>query len=370
MNRYGQDYYQAQMAYAQNSSQPIIEVNGRLQFNLPGQPLFPALPDDTILKPTLLWLVQSPKPARFDAELSYISGGMSWEASYNLVAPEKGDQLDLVGWVTIDNQSGKAFENARIKLMAGDVNKIQPPNQAYFMAGGGGGSNPGFAPPVSEKAFDEYHLYTLERPTTLLDRETKQVEFVRASGIKSEPIYVYDGMQIGNNYYGWGYENIRDNREYGTQSNPKVWVMREFVNAESNHLGLPLPKGKLRFYRRDADGQLEFIGEDTIDHTPKDETIRINTGNAFDLVGERKQTSYNLDTSRRTLDESFEIKLRNHKKEPAEIRVVEHLYRWSTWEIIENSDTFLKTDAHTLEFLVQVKPDEEKVISYTAHYSW
>jgi hypothetical protein len=370
MNRYGPEYYQSQMAYAQSSSQPIIEVDGKLRFSLPGQPLFPELPDDTILKPTLLWLIQSAKPARFDAELSYISEGMSWEASYNLVAPEKGDNLDLVGWVTIDNQSGKAFENAKIKLMAGDVNKIQPQQMRSFAMNEMLAAGTAAPPPVTEKAFAEYHLYTLERPTTLLDRETKQVEFVHASGIKSEPIYVYDGARISNNYYGWGYENIRNDREYGTQSNPKVWVMREFVNSETNHLGLPLPKGRLRFYRSDADGQMEFIGEDTIDHTPKDETIRINTGNAFDLVGERKQTGYNLDTSRRTLDESFAIKLRNHKTEPVEIRVVEHLYRWSNWEITQKSDDFTKKDSQTIEFRVSVEPDEERTITYTVHYSW
>jgi len=227
------------------------------------------------------------------------------------------------------------------------------------------------SPPVSEKSFDEYHLYTLERPTTLRDRETKQVEFVRANDIKTKTIYVYDGVKIdANRYNGWGYENIRENREYGMESNTKVWVMREFVNSETNHLGMALPKGRLRFYRRDADGQLEFIGEDKIDHTPQDETIRVNTGNAFDLAGERKETNYNVDNSHRTLDESFEIKLRNHKKEPVEIRVLEHLYRWNNWEITDHSNAFVKTGANTIEFRAQLQPDEEKTLYYTVHYSW
>jgi hypothetical protein len=370
MNRYGRDYYQSQMAYTQNSSQPIIEVDGKMRFGLPGQPLFPDLGDNTILKPTLNWLIQSEKSAKLDAEISYVTGGFTWEADYDLVSPEKGDEVDLIGWVTMDNQSGKTFEDAKIKLMAGDVNKIQPQDRSGFfvtqMASSGG-----MAPPVSEKSFDEYHLYTLERPTTLRDREMKQVEFVRANGIQSQTIYVYDGAQIdANRYGGWGYENIRQNREYGTQSNKKIWVMREFANSESNHLGTALPKGKLRFYRRDADGQMEFVGEDTIDHTPRNETIRVNTGNAFDLVGERRQTNYNLDSSRRTLDESFEIKLRNHKQEPAEIRVVEHLYRWPTWEMADHSNAFVKTDANTIEFRIQLQPDEEKTLSYTVHYSW
>jgi hypothetical protein len=371
MSRYGEEYQQAQMSYAVETGQPIIEVDGKIQFGLPGQPLFPDLGDDTILKPTLNWLIQSGNSGKLDAEISYITGGFTWEASYNLVSPEKGDDVDLIGWVTMDNQSGKTFENAKIKLMAGDVNKIQPPQSAIYQMDAMTINGAAGLPPVSEKSFDEYHLYTLERPTTLYDRETKQVEFVRADGIKTKTIYVYDGVKIDpNRYNGWGYENIRENREYGMESDKKVWVMREFVNSETNHLGLALPKGKLRFYRRDADGQLEFIGEDQIDHTPQDETIRVNTGNAFDLVGERKQTNYNLDSSRQTLDESFEIKLRNHKKEPVEIRVVEHLYRWPTWEITDHSNAFVKNDANTIEFCVKLQPDEEKTLNYTVHYSW
>ncbi len=373
MSRYGSDYASAQMAYASPSGagQPIIEVDGKLRFNLPGQPLFPSLGDDTILKPTLLWLIQSDQPGKLDAEVSYVTGGMSWHADYNLVSPEKGDALDLIGWVTMDNQSGKTFPDAKIKLMAGDVQKIQfEERNRRGMGGSGGGGGPP-RPAVSEKSFDEYHLYTLERSTTLLDRETKQVEFVRANGIKSEAIYVYDGVKIdANRYNGWGYDNIRQDRDYGTQSNPKIWVMREFANSEMNHLGMPLPKGRLRFYRRDADGQLEFTGEDTIDHTPRDETIRVSTGSAFDLVGERERTNYKMDSDGKWVDETFEIKLRNHKKTPVEIRVVEHLYRWTNWEITEKSNAFKKTDAQNIEFRVQVKPDAEETVSYSVHYSW
>ncbi|HVF10456.1 MAG TPA: hypothetical protein VNA16_06625, partial [Abditibacteriaceae bacterium] len=227
-------------------------------------------------------------------------------------------------------------------------------------------------PAVTEKTFDEYHLYSLERRATLRDRETKQVEFVRADGIKSQRVYIYDGVFIDpSRYGGWSYENIRQNREYGTQSNPKVWVMREFANTAANGLGIPLPKGRVRFYRRDTGGQLEFTGENIIDHTPKNETLRVFTGNAFDMVGSRRQTAYKLDPQQnRWADESFEIKLRNHKKEAVEVRVVEHLYRWSNWKITAKSNIFLKTDAQTIEFRVQIKPDEEKTITYTVHYSW
>jgi len=173
----------------------------------------------------------------------------------------------------------------------------------------------------------------------LLDRETKQVEFVRADGVKASTIYVYDGAESGYRFYG----GLNNDRGYGTQCNKKVRVMREFVNAETNQLGMALPKGKLRFYRRDADGQMEFVGEDMIDHTPRNETIRVTTGNAFDLVGERKQTNFRVDTGDKWLDETFEIKLRNRKQEPVEFRVVEHLYRWNNWEVTAKSDDFKKT---------------------------
>jgi hypothetical protein len=225
-------------------------------------------------------------------------------------------------------------------------------------------------PSVTERSFDEYHLYTLARATTLYDRETKQVEFVRASGVPSQRLYVYDGVKIDQGYRNYPMENIREMENFGVQSNPKIWAMVEFKNSKENHLGMPLPKGRVRFYRRDTDGQLEFTGENLIDHTPSDETIRLYTGNVFDAVGERKRTYYRVDRNAHWVDESFEIKLRNHKKEPMEIRVVEHLYRWTNWEIQKNSEAFNKLDSKTIEFRVRVPADGEKTVTYTAHYTW
>jgi len=377
MQRYGQNYAARQMVYVSpdgGTGQPIIEVDNQLRFSLPGQPIFPSLTDDTILKPTLDWRLEIDQAGKLEAELAYVTGGMSWEADYNMVSPEKGDVVELVGWVTMDNQSGKTFRDVKIKLMAGDVSKIQPEEEQRRAMYGPDVSFVGarMKPPVSEKAFDEYHLYTLNRTVTLHDRETKQVEFVRASNVKSERVYVYDGVRIDvNRYRGYSSDSIRQDRDYGTESNPKVWVMREVQNSQQNHLGIPLPKGRVRFYRRDDDGNLEFTGENIIDHTPKDEVLRVYSGDSFDLAGERVRTDYRIDTSRNWCDESFQIKLRNHKeKDTVEVRVVEHLYRWVNWEIVEKSQSFLKTDSQTAEFRVQLAPGEEKVISYQVHYTW
>jgi hypothetical protein len=257
--------------------------------------------------------------------------------------------------------------------MAGDVNKIMPGGvlngrmaQEVAMK-----AADAMAPPVTERSFDEYHLYTLQRAVTLRDHETKQVEFVRASGVDSKKLYVYDGAHIDwNRYSGWSFENIRNDPSYGTQSNPKIWVMQEFKNSAANHMGIALPRGRMRFYRRDEDGRLQFTGENYIDHTPKDETIRLYTGNSFDLVGERKRTDYRVDTNRRTFDESFEISVRNHKKERAEVRVVEHLYRCPNWEITSKTHSFRKLDSNQVEFPVTVPADGEVTVRYTVHYTW
>lgn len=368
---YGQQYLQRQQALGQRAGTPIIEVDGKLRFSLPGEPLFPPLSDDAILKPMLSWTIAASEAAKLEAELSYITGGMSWQAAYNLVAPEKGNRVDLVGWVTIDNQSGKEFENATLKLMAGDVSKLQPgEGRDRYAVQDMMAMRAEMAPQVTEKAFDEFHLYSLPRPTTLRDREMKQVEFVRATGIEAATIYVYDGAALAQ-YRGWNPEMIRNNPEYGTQSNPKVWVMREFKNSDENGLGVPLPKGRMRFYRRDdADGRLEFTGENTIDHTARNETVRVYTGDAFDVVGERKRTNYQMSARQDWADESFEIRVRNRKTEPVDVRVVEHLYRWVNWEILEQSHDFEKTDAQTVEFRVNVPADGEVVITYRVRYTW
>ena len=371
----GYYYLQNGGAVPISSGQPIIEVDGKLRFQLPGVPLFPSLGDDTILKPQLNWKLATDEGGPVNAEISYVTGGMTWDADYNVVAPENGDVLDLTAWVTLTNNSGKDFPNARIQLMAGDVQKVQPNNGGGMFRGAAMAGRLRYdndIPSVTQKDFDEYHLYTLARASTLRDRETKQVEFARAPRVASKLIYVYNGAFINpQQYNGWSYESIRTNSEYGTQSNTKVAVMREFVNNAANGLGIPLPKGRVRFYRRESDGgALQFVGENVIDHTPQGETVRVNTGSAFDIVGKRTRTDFRVESQKNFADESFEITLRNRKKTPVEVRVVEPLYRWTSWDITAKSMDFTKTDSQTIEFRVPLAPDEEKKITYTVRYSW
>ncbi len=349
---------------------PIIEMDGKLRFNLPGQPLFPSLGDNTILQPTFTWQLQAAAAAKFNAELAYVTNGFSWNADYNLVLPEKGSTLDVVGWVSVKNESGKTFENANIKLMAGDVQRIQPPQPAMMakgMAMREMAMDAAAPPQVTEKSFDEYHLYSIARQVTLRDRETKQIEFARAQGVNSTRFYVYDGSGMSPYsgpmpFYGEG--------EYGgAEGNKKVASYVEFKNSKENHMGIALPKGRVRFYRADGE-QLQFVGEAEMDHTPKDETLRFQLGFAFDLVGERKRTNFTGQTRRNEMSETFEIKVRNRKTEPAEIRVVEHMLRYANWEIKGNDIPFSKLNAQTAEFRVALKPDEEKVLTYTVRYWW
>ncbi len=352
---------------------PIVEVDGKMRFSLPGEPIFPSLGDNTILEPALSWKLGSDSKADIKAELSYLTGGLSWQSSYNLVLPEKGTDIDMVGWVTFNNRSGKTFNDASIKLMAGDVNKFQhqaPRAKMAMMESARNGADFGGA--VTEKAFDEFHLYSLPRKVTLRDKETKQVEFMRGEKVKSKTIYTYDGAGLRwQNYAGWNPDQLRGRRNFGGNVNKKIKVEREFANTKENGLGIPLPAGKIRFYRQDnADGRMEFTGENFIDHTPQGEDVKVSIGDSFDLVGDRKQVDYQLDNRGRKLTETYEITLTNRKKEAVTITVQEQMIRGGNWDIIEKSDDFKKLDARRVTFDVPVKPDEKRKVTYTVRYSW
>ena len=282
------------------------------------------------------------------------------------------EKADLVGWVTIHNQSGTEFPEARIKLMAGDVAKIVPSNNvlrgAYKTFATA--QNVSVNGQVTQKAFDDFHLYDLNRTVSLRDGEIKQIQFIEASGVTLARSYVYDGAD-GNrqptaNFGG----NFVQQQNYGLSSNNKVKIIDEFKNSQANHLGIPLPAGRIRLYRRDADGQMEFIGESTIDHTPTEDIVKITTGNAFDVKGSRRQTDFSTDQGRRTLNETFEIKITNQKPEPVNVKVIENLYRGDNWEIQFKSADYTKLDSHTIQFPVQVPAKGEATLTYAVRYTW
>jgi len=327
---------------------------------------FPKLPSGLITRPTLVWQLESGQAGDQDVEVTYMTTGINWYANYVVVSDETDEHMDLTGWVTVDNRSGATYEDARLKLIAGDVHRAHEPG---VYAKDLGGAELAFeeAPQFEEQAFFEYHMYTLQRPATVKDNQTKQIEFVTVARVPVNKFYVYDGaQQLGT----WGYYSTPYTEpEYGIPTGTKVYVMLEFYNKQEGGMGIPLPKGIIRVYKKDYEGGIQLIGEDSIDHTPKDERVLLYLGDAFDIVGERRQTNFEWIDSR-TIEESFEIKLRNHKEEAVEVRVVEHLFRWSEWEIRRSNHDYDKKDARTIEFPVSVPKDGETTVTYTIRYSW
>jgi hypothetical protein len=328
------------------------------------------LPGGLITRPTLEWEISAATAGTHRARVAYQTGGITWWADYNLLftpgADANSGYLDVGAWVSIINQSGAAYEDAKLKLVAGDVNRVQPapsPRMRAGMVAMAMESDAGF----EEKAFFEYHLYTLGRPTTLPNNSTKQLElFEAAKRVPARKKLVYSGAAG----FGFGGGPVLD-REFLPASNRKVDVWLEFRNDQKSGLGIPLPAGRVRVSQLDpADGSLEFIGEDTIGHTPKNEDVRVKLGTAFDVVGERRQTDFSVDSRGRVMEEAFEIKIRNHKAEPVEVLVRESLYRWSNWTILSSSQPHVKKDATTIEFPVKVPKDGEAVVTYRVRYTW
>jgi hypothetical protein len=341
---------------------------------------FSELPGGLNTKPTLVWDILSPRGGEQRTRVTYQTGGITWWTDYNLIFNEAAPAgkisdantgvLDLSAWVSIINQSGTTFPDAKLKLIAGDVHRAQPVpapmmmrKQAMEVA-----SAAMDAAGFQQKDFFEFHLYTLGRPTTLPNNSTKQIElFDQAKQIPAKRVLVYYGMDTG----GWGYGSPMTDRDLGVQSSKKVDAYLEFKNDKQYGLGVPLPAGRIRVSKIDAaDQSLEFIGEDKIDHTPKDEVVRIKLGSAFDVVGERRQVDFAVDNKARWMEEEVEVKLRNHKDQPVEVLVKENLYRWTSWKIISKTHEFTKEDARTILFPVKVAKDGESLVRYRVRYNW
>jgi len=321
---------------------------------------FDKTPEGLITKPTLVWEIENNKEGKHLTELSYLTGGIGWLAEYVTVLDKDDKKVSLDGWVSINNTSGASYKNAKLKLIAGDVKRAQPEINGLAFAGAVREESKA-APQFQEKAFFEYHMYTLQRKATLKDNQTKQISLLSANNIPVEKLFVYDPVD----YYGWNWYYYDDNQ---TTKEQKVKVKIEFTNSKQNNLGMPLPKGKIKVYKKDDDGSLQFVGEDMIDHTPKDEMVRLYLGDAFDVVGERKRVNYR--ESDHWAEETFEISLRNHKESDIKVNVIEHMWRHTNWKIITKSHEFTKKDAQTIEFKVPVVKDTETKVAYTVRYWW
>lgn len=328
------------------------------------------LPGGLITRPTLVWKLNAADAGEHEVRTTYQTNGITWRSDYNLTLNAEDTKADVGAWVSLMNLSGAAYKNARLKLIAGDVQRVSGRPEYAMQRMVGVAMDVAKSAGFEEKAFFEYHLYTLPRRTDILANTTQQITlFPTARDVNVEKILVYYGLPQGAY---WSFTaSPQVDRNFGNQSNPKVDVYVRFENRQENNLGMPLPRGKVRVYKRDdADGTLEFVGEDLIDHTPKDEKVLIKLGQAFDVVGERTQTNFIVDSRRKTMTETFRIQIRNHKDRAQKVVIKENLYRWVNWEIIQTSDDYEKIDARTIHFEVTVPAEGEKTVTYTVRYTW
>ena len=331
-----------------NDGNPVFKINDEIYLGHPGYKVLPEIPENLIAKPTLTWLYANKAVDAHQLEVSYLTNDIGWKADYVFVLNKDDTGGDLSGWVTLDNQSGATYKDAKLKLVAGEVQRAQ----ATMGAVGGMMMEKGLAMAnqFAEQAFFEYHIYDLQRRTTIKDKQTKQIRLLEASGIKAQKELVVQGQQ----YYF---------TQYYQGQNPKqpVSVYVKFKNAEDNHLGMPLPAGILRLYKKDSNDSLQFVGEDNIEHTPKDEEVKIKVGEAFDVVAERRQTDFKQLTTR-MYESAWEVTLRNHKEEPLRVGIIEPLQ--GSWQIVEQSHPSTRLDAFTIRFDVDVPKDGEVKVTY------
>ncbi|HUI68704.1 MAG TPA: DUF4139 domain-containing protein [Nitrospirota bacterium] len=334
-----------------NNGQPIFKIGDEITFGHPGRIIFPGVPENLSAKPTLVWMLENSLPSTQKIEASYLTSGINWRSDYVVTLNDRDDRADISGWVTIDNHSGATYRNATLKLVAGDVNRVK--NEYEYkdnMMSVAEAAAKAPVPQFRENSFFEYHIYALERPATVKDNQTKQISLVTVTDIPVKKELLYCGC---NYYY---------HARYGdAMPNQKVGVFVEIQNKKEHNLGIPLPKGTVRVYKTDKEGSLQFIGEDSIEHTPKDEKVRIKLGDAFDVVGSRKQTDWKK-IAYDTYEAAFEISLRNHKKEDVVVKVVEPIP--GDWIMLSSSHEHKKSEAFTAEFNILVPKDKEVKLAY------
>ncbi|MBI4011772.1 MAG: DUF4139 domain-containing protein [Candidatus Rokubacteria bacterium] len=330
---------------------PVFEINGQIHLGHYGRLVLPSLPENLVANPTLAWLLRNQTTGPQRVEASYLTGGIAWKADYVMVLNAADDRSDLTGWVTIENRSGATYGNAALKLVAGDVNRARQPavaGRVLELAAKSAGADA--SREFAAEGFFEYHLYTLDGRTTIKDNQTKQLALLSASDVVVQKELVYYGAQ---DYY---------RNSYGMPiSNQKLAVLLEIRNSKENRLGLALPKGKVRVYKADRSGSQQFIGEDWIDHTPKDERVKIKLGNAFDVVGERTQKDWRKLGSG-LYEVEWEIALRNHKKESQTVTVIEPVP--GDWQVLSSTHPYEKVEAHTLRYRIPVPAEGAVKLTY------
>ncbi|MGI6376125.1 MAG: DUF4139 domain-containing protein [Anaerolineae bacterium] len=321
---------------------------------------FPTLPEGLITRPTLIWLLQAAAAGPQDVRVTYLTNDINWQADYVAVLAPDDSAVALTGWVTVDNRSGASYADARLKLVAGDIHRAAPQERkAYELEMLGGAA----APQVQERAFFEYHLYEVQRPVTLADQQTKQIEFAATPQVAVQKVFVLPGG--GYPWLGSPYTDPADPNAGAVNAQ----VQLRLVNDEPSGLGMPLPQGRVRVYKADVDGGAELVGEDGIEHTARNEKVSLVLGSAFDVVGERVQTEYRQ-VDKRAASETIQVTVRNHKDEDIEVHVLEHLYRALDATVRDASAPFTQVDAQTIEFVVAAPADGEAAITYTVDYRW
>jgi hypothetical protein len=347
--------YQADGTYHEatllSTNGPIFEINGQIHMGQYGRLVLPSLPENLVGQPTLVWLLrnQTTRPQRVEA--SYLTGGITWKADYVMVLNPADTLSDLTGWVTIDNKSGATYRDTALKLVAGDVNRARDPRREARMLELAAKAAPADASrDFRSEGFFEYHLYTLDGRTTIKDSQTKQLSLLSATEVPVAKRLIYYGAQ---DYY---------RNAYGMPiSNQKVAVYLEIGNSKENRLGVPLPKGKVRVYKADRSGSQQFIGEDWIDHTAKDERVKIKMGDAFDVVGSRVQKDYRK-LGPGLWEVEWEIALENHKPEDQTVTVVEPVP--GDWQVLASSHPYEKVEAHTLQYKTLVPKEGATTLTY------
>ena len=324
----------------------VLRVGDRIETGLSGGRLiFPDVPENLRDKPTLVMQLASKKDAEQDLELSYLTGGLSWQADYVAELNSDENRLNLLGWVTLTNTSGTSYKNAKLQLVAGDVHQVQPVFEKRMVREAADVAYAAAAPRMAQESLLDYHLYTMDRTTDILENQTKQVALLQADNIASAKEYLLKGQDY---YY--------RNRSGDLGSKIKVAVYLSFENKKAENLGLPLPKGIVRVYKQDSTGAVQFVGEDRIDHTPENETVRLKLGNAFDITADRKQTDFKklagFGEYNYVFESGYRIELKNGKDEDVTVRAVEPMP--GDWEILSESNSHKKLSSSEAEWHIKV----------------